>query len=197
MRAEFLELPIGTKHIIVDPLDGFTQGTFVDCYGHEDTDPIREVVRELDEMTAEWQHDARLILCKSRYTYDQFGVPKLENLCVGEDDRRSAIPEDRFHRTIEKYNNSLLSADVDLEDLLGDDDIFGAEGLTMTSCIIMSINDIRRAFSRLTIVVPADAVGSRTKQNEKAHSILEELSSRSVRNVIVVPSWRNITHVRA
>lgn len=47
MRQEKLILPIGTPHIIVDPLQDFNKGAFVTCYGTEDTQPIRDVIRQL------------------------------------------------------------------------------------------------------------------------------------------------------
>jgi len=189
-----LVLPERTPHIVVDPLLDFTEGAFVDCYGKKDTEPIRDVVANLDTMTAAWQDKAELILCRSQYDYDQFGVPGLEKLCTTDWGRQSVIDPRRFSRSVCKFDNSLLSADADLDELIGDNEFYGIEGLTTTSCIIKTIDDCRDRMRDRTIVLPANAVGVRKARTADGQRILAQLSDPDDRQVIVVPRWQQIHH---
>lgn len=189
-----LFLPKRTPHIVVDPLEDFTEGEFVHCYGRPDTEPIREVVAHLDAMTEAWRDDAELILCRSQYRYDQFGVPGLEQLCTTEKGRRSVIDPQRFSRSVCKFDNSLLSADVDIDELIGDNEFFGVEGLTTTSCIMKTINDCRDRMRDRTIVLPENVVGVRKARTEDGRRILAQLSDPDDTQVIVVPRWQQIRH---
>lgn len=194
LHTPHLILPKQTPHIVVDPLEDFTEGAFVDCYGAPDTEPVREVVANLDAMTEEWRDDAELILCRSQYEHNQFGVPGLERLCTTEKGRRSVIDPNRFARSVCKFDNSLLSADVDLDELIGDNEFFGIEGLTTTSCVIKTVNDCRDRMRDRTIVLPANAVGVRKARTADGQKILAQLSDPSDMQVIVVPEWQQIQH---
>jgi hypothetical protein len=189
-----LFLPKYTPHIVVDPLEDFTEGAFVDCYGVPDTEPIREVVANLDAMTEEWRDNADLILCRSQYKHDQFGVPGLERLCTTEEGRRSVIDPQRFSRSVCKFDNSLLSADVDFDELIGDNEFFGVEGLTTTSCVIKTIDGCRDRMRDRTIILPENAVGVRKARTADGQKILAQLSDPDDKRVIVVPKWEQIQH---
>ena len=135
MKTNQLSLPKQSPIIVVDPLKGFTEGSFVQCYGEIDTQPIRDVVANLEIMTQAWQEQARLILCKSQYTKDQFSIAGLEELCTTDAERESAIEESRFTDIVSKNDNSLLSANIELAELLGKTEYLGITGLTTTSCV--------------------------------------------------------------
>ncbi len=196
MQANSLVLPAKTPHIVVDPLQDFVSenGPFWTRYGQEDIRPLSDVIRVLEEMTLEWQESAYLILCKSQYAHDQFIHDGLVGLCTADEGRSAKIPETRFARTINKGDNSVFSADVSMEELLGQAEFIGIEGLTTTSCVRKSVEDFRRRMNDRVLVVPRDAVAARKERTEDARAFLDSLASINEKNVIVVPTWRGIDH---
>lgn len=201
MRHEgTLSLPADTKHIVVDPLVDFARttesrpGAFIDCYGREDVQPVIDAIVELQTMVLAWHEQVYCVLCKSQYQYDQFGVPGLEELCTTPERRTSLIPEEWFRSVFTKYDNSILSAQQSVSELLGDGEYVGIEGITLTSCVTKSIQDIRTQLRGKKIVVPINAVGWRAKQEQVAQEIISELSNAKVRDVVVVDRWQQIEH---
>ncbi len=192
MFKDSLTLPRGTPHVVVDPLHDFAHGAFVECYGEKDTEPCREVIRTLTEMTEAWRQQAQMILCRSLYRYNEFNIPKLEKLCVGGKGRRSLIPPEWFREHILKTHNSLFTGDKDPRELAADHEFFGVTGLTTTSCVIKTIEDCKKLMADKTIVVPADAVAVRKSRMKDQEAILERLSDPGEKQVVVVKSWRDI-----
>ncbi len=191
MLQKEIPVPFGTPVIVVDPLKDFACGVFVECYGMEDTEPIRELIARLQQMVEAWQGKARLVLCKSLYDHNQFAVPKLETLCTTDDGRESVISRNLFQQDIIKRQNSFAPNDVPLEPIVGDARYLIMTGLTTTHCVIQSIVDCRRRLGRVQLIVPANAVGTRKMRESDGQRILGDLSHPHDQHV-VVPRWEDI-----
>lgn len=194
-----LTLPKGTLTIVVDPLNDFmsAEGVFAKAYGLPDTQPVRDLLPVLRSMMEAWKTKAHVLLCRSLYRHDQFGVRGLENLCtegnrVGRD---SEIPESFFRRDFEKTDNSILETE--------DDEVKGRistaqhlilAGVTTTSCLPKSVVHIRQVYpGHPQIIVPRDAVAARKERQADAEALLKAWEDEGPEGqVTVVPSWKDI-----
>ncbi len=198
-----LELPVGTPAVVVDPVRDFmhSKGTFTECFGLEDTEPIRQILPRLREMIKKWRMKVYPILCQSLYEWDQFGVPGLENLCTQGNflGREPMIPETCFRATITKPQNSLYSAPREEEskawNYICRSRHLILTGVTTTSCIQRTVKDFPKGYTQM--VIPRDAVASRASRKSDEQAILDYWSEERMTNVIVVPSWKNIKFKKA
>jgi nicotinamidase-related amidase len=211
MHCPSLQLARDTPAIFVDPLSAFMEleGTFVQCYGSEDTEPVRALGVTMKAMAREWRNAAELVLCQSLYERNQFSVPGLEELCTEQNrfDRAPVFADDHeewFKYTIEKHDNSVLATlDRELRGILAATRHLILTGVTTTSCIAKSIegddrgrNSLRKELPDLTVVVPRDAVAARVQKSAEAQELLAQWSRSEDKRVIVVESWKNITFTR-
>lgn len=200
-------LPANTSHVVVDPLEDFAfhengkAGVFTECYGVKDTIPIREALGEIQTMLIAWaarSMQTKLILCKSQYDFNQFDVPGLEELCTTDKGRNSLVREQAFDAVVTKRDNSLFSVpELNIDDLLGDGEYAGVEGVTLTSCVVKTIIDLRKRQRQQMLVLPLNAIGWRTQQNQKAQEIIDEYSDESVEDVLVIDKWQQIEHAKS
>jgi nicotinamidase-related amidase len=203
MKADTLTLPQGTSAIVVDPLNDFLdpEGVFANTYGMQDTEPIRDVLPELQQMIGAWQENARIILCRSLYRRNQFGVPGLEELCVWDrpSGRFSPIPLEKFAVEFTKLDNSILSTRNDsILRMLESSRQIILTGLTVTSCIKKSIEQIGREVERLQVIVPRNATAARAneKSTTEADELFQQWSEPKNSRVIVVDRWQDIEFVK-
>ncbi len=192
-----LKLPRDTPVILVDPLNDFVEeeGVFAQAYGSEDTRPVRDLLPVLKKMAHAWQNKARLILCRSLYDENQFGVSGLEQLCVESNPwgRDCPMHENWFKGEFEKRHNSILvTDDNEIRDILEAARFAVLTGMTLTSCIAKSKEQIRNEIPNLTLVVPRDTTGVRASRSADAEKIFEEWEQEHEDHVIVTPSWKKI-----
>ena len=173
-------------------------GTFAECFnldGQKDAEPVRRILPTLTGMTKAWRRKAYLILCQSLYTYDQWKVKGLENLCTEENrwGREPRIDERLFHSIVTKSHNSITSMPAsEWEELVRHTrEHLILTGVTTTSCIKKTVEALRLGFWK--VIIPRNAVASRASQKEEADLLLDSWSGDSASHVIVVPSWRDIT----
>ncbi len=197
-----LFLPKNTPVIVVDPLNDFTHpdGVFAQTYGREDTKPVRDVLPVLKRMATTWKEKARVILCRSLYRADEFGVPGLEQLCVESNrwGRDSALDPRLFQREFEKRHNSILvTDDEEIRDILESTRFAVMTGMTVTSCIKKSKDAVAIEIPKLTLVVPRDTTGVRASREADAEALFQEWESPKEEKVIVTPSWTDIKFLRS
>lgn len=200
-----VQLRIGTPTIIVDMVDAFMgNGTFVRhfesaCAG--DTDPVRNLLPTIEEMVEGLRGKSRLILCTSKYHPTQFvhDGAGLRGLCSDEcpEDFRVSLRKDIQQHLdpvrLQKTANSILSAnEADMRGILYPGKIGVLVGVTGTSCIEKSLEDIRRKCIGVTLVVPKNAVASRKSRKQEEARLFEQWSKVEEQHVIVVDSWRSI-----
>lgn len=192
-----LTLPIGTPVILIDPLNDFTkpEGVFTEAYGAEDTKPVRDVVPVLNAMARAWAQKTEIILCRSLYTYDQFGVKGLEDLCTKENDwgRESVINYEWILRGFDKTENSILATDdKKIFDILESSRFLILAGMTLTSSIAKSKEELREILPELTLVVPRNAAAVRASRKADGEALFQQWADPAEEGVIVTPAWNNI-----
>ncbi len=174
-------------------------GVFARCYGEEDARPVLDLCQRMieEEIHALRKRHAHLTLCRSQYRQNQFNVQGLEDLCTTEAGRHSLLSPDLFDFEINKTDNSILSAGEKAEQLIDERNDHILTGVTTTSCIGKSINDIRARFAGRgkCIIVPRDAVAARFSQAKKADALFREWESDEQGDLIVIPSLRDIEFV--
>jgi len=178
--------------IVIDPLADFIseKGAFSRCYGEKDTERVRNVANDLEAMVDEWNERVRVLLCRSKYEYDQCKVRNLEMLCVTEQGRESMIAPEMFSAVIEKYENSILCS-PDIEEYLSDEILhLIPTGITTTSCVRKSIRGIQEKFPHIKIIIPKNAVASRISRENDENALLDLWGKSN--NVIVVKRWQDI-----
>lgn len=197
-----LILPKHTPVIVVDPLNDFTHpdGVFAQTYGKVDTKPVRDVLPVLKRMATTWKEKARVILCRSLYREDEFGVPGLEQLCVASNfwGRDTALDPRLFKKEFEKRHNSILvTDDQEIRDILESTRFAVMTGMTVTSCIKKSKEAVATEIPKLTLVVPRDTTGVRASRADDAEALFQEWESPKEEKVIVTPSWTDIKFLRS
>lgn len=205
MHLDRITLPRGTPTIIVDAVDAFMRdGTFVQHYEREnagDTEPVQQLLGTLEEMVTTWRKRSRIILCNSRYHPDQFvqDGAGLRGLCSDEcpEDMRVSLRDDALEHLDQqrlcKPKNSILSAtNPSARDILYPGKLAVLTGATTTSCIGLSVEDIREQCIGVSVVVPKDAVASRSSRRQREEELFEQWSDPGKGHVFVVDSWRNI-----
>jgi len=182
--------------IVVDatlPDFALQSGIFAQCYGEKDAQPVLALCKRMIEYKIEElrKRGAHVTLCRSNYDFDQFGVPGLESLCVTEQGRESLVDENKFDWQLEKTDNSILSAGERIHTLITLRKNLILAGVTTTSCVGKSIEDMRRQHAgRVQIIVPWDAVASRASQTAKEAKLLKQWEDS--RDVIVVSELDDI-----
>ncbi len=174
-------------------------GVFARCYGREDSRPVLDLCERMieEEIYGLRERHAHLTLCRSQYTRNQFNVKGLEELCATEEGRRSVLSPDLFDWEIDKNDNSILSAGAKAEELIDTRDHHILTGVTTTSCVGKSIDEIRKRFAGKgkRIIVPRNAVAARASQADKARALFDEWKKDARSDVIVVPSLSDIEFV--
>lgn len=199
MRPPSLPLivPKSTPAVVVDPLHDFMdeKGVFTQCYGREETEPMRNLLPTLNQMVRVWRGKAHVVLCQSLYSHNQWGVKGLENLCTQENllGREPCIDERFFQSAVTKSRNSITSIPTEewRELARNTKKHLILTGVTTTSCIAKTVEALRSGFWK--IIIPADAVASRASQQKKEEALLDSWSDEHLSRVIVVPHWRDIT----
>ncbi len=179
----------------IDPLNDFVRldGPFQKTYG-EDALNVLNVIHVLREMAHAWKNRIELVLNKSNYRRDLFKVPGLEELCTTEEGRASVLDTKLFDRTIEKTHNSIITAGREAIDFLLSKEFIALTGMTGTSCITKTANDILqlgREGNRIPkLILPRNAIANRESREPDFEETLQNW--REDKRVIVVPRWEDI-----
>lgn len=185
-----LQLPKETTRIfVVDPLRDFLEesGVFAQCYGLEDTKPIRAIRSVLEDIVGQRQ----CILCASHYKHDQFDVQGLEKLCTTARGREPVIPKGNFVDAFEKTTNSILSDRENVDRILSGATHAVITGVTTTHCIAMSVEDFHEQYRELICIIPRDAVASRTSRKNDEQALFKRWQKEG-EEIIVVDSVQDI-----
>ena len=185
--------------LFVDATHDFASpdGKFSRHFEHEECKPVRDACHRLIDVAEYLRGRAHMTLCRSRYPEGLF--PDIPSLATDEKGCASIITPEWFDEEILKTHNSVLSAGSAAVDLLQRRPDVVSMGVTPTSCIGISIADVRDKARELMpelagvrFIVPLDCVGSRISQKDKQQRLVDEWSNDKRTDVIVVRSIDDI-----
>ncbi len=116
----------------------------------------------------------------------------LEELCTSEKGGTSVISNSYFDAQVRKTDNSIFTAGQEFLDAVKQRTFLVFTGITTTSCILKSIQEVREKFADRVVIVPRNAVASRVSQKKKEDELFEEWRDSNDERVIVVPTLRSI-----
>src|SRR3989344_5567056 len=183
-----------TCAIVVDPLWDFISrdGEFERGYPSQN-ESIRAVLETLTRMVDTLRTQVDTVLCASKYEEGQFG-DHIKYLCTSDERRTSMIPREWFRETLTKTDNSILMAGDDAWRVLTDKPHVILSGLTGTSCIRVSTQEILKYLPRTHLYLPKNAIAIRDDANtrQKMEMLYEKWEDPDQKKVHVFDQWENI-----
>lgn len=186
-----------TCAVVVDPLWDFIakEGEFERGYPGQN-ESIRAMMPTLTEMVEDLRKKVDTILCASKYNEGQFGE-HIQHLCTTEERRRSVIPEELFKETLTKTANSILTAGELGEGIwrvLTDRPHLILTGLTGTSCVRVSVDEIVKYLPGTHVYLPKDVIAIRDNEDSRLRmeKIYEYWQDPKQTKLHVFDSWRDI-----
>lgn len=155
--------------------------------GLDETDDIRNLPPTLQEMLNAWKGRAYRVLCRSEYPYNRWEKEGLEKLCTTEGGRASVIDPSLFEHTMTKTDNSILAASEEDLKFLHRNEYLILAGVTTTSCIRKSIEQLLAERTQLKIIVFRNLVAARKSERDKAEKVLNMRHP----NLTVMDRWQD------